>query len=229
MKLQVNLNMMRRCSLLFEFLFCINHLARLNAVSVHNWSSKFNNNPSKNWVVLVAGTNTWRNYRHQADVFHAYQIVRKNNVPAENIITFAYDDIANKPRNPFKGKVFHDYLYEDIYQGVEIDYRGKDVTRDNFVKVLKGDEKLAANKKKVLKRISLPIICFTILRIFDGDLYDPLSAVYVTTSAKETEQSWSIFCDDTDIDVCLASEYAYAWIGDSEYVSISKKPLQISP
>ncbi|KER20527.1 hypothetical protein T265_15297, partial [Opisthorchis viverrini] len=65
--------------------------------------------------------------------------------------------------------------------------------------------------------ISLPIICFTILRIFDGDLYDPLSAVYVTTSAKETEQSWSIFCDDTDIDVCLASEYAYAWIGDSEY------------
>ncbi|KER20528.1 hypothetical protein T265_10941 [Opisthorchis viverrini] len=117
--------MMRRCWLLFAFLFCINQLAWLNAVSVQNWSSIFKDKPSKNWVILVAGTNACENYRHQADVFHAYQIVRKNNVPAENIITFAYDDIANNPRNPFKGKVFHDYLYEDIYQGVEIDYRGK--------------------------------------------------------------------------------------------------------
>ncbi|KER19615.1 hypothetical protein T265_11663 [Opisthorchis viverrini] len=90
--------------------------------------------------------------RPLADVYHAYHVVRKNNVPAENIITFAYDDIANNPRNPFKGKVFHDYGHEDAYNGVIIDYRGKDVTRDNFVKVLKGDGKLEANKKKVLKR-----------------------------------------------------------------------------
>ncbi|KER18696.1 hypothetical protein T265_15884, partial [Opisthorchis viverrini] len=61
----------------------------------------------------------------QADVFHAYQLVRKNNVPAKNIITFAYDDIASNPKNPFKGKVFHDYEHRDVYNGVEIDYRGK--------------------------------------------------------------------------------------------------------
>ncbi|KER18848.1 hypothetical protein T265_15791, partial [Opisthorchis viverrini] len=87
----------------------------------------------------------------QADVYHAYQVVRENNVPPENIITFAYDDIANSRKNPFKGKVFHDYEHEDVYKGVVIDYRGKDVTRDNFLKVLKGDKKLEANKKKVLK------------------------------------------------------------------------------
>ncbi|KER19340.1 hypothetical protein T265_15574, partial [Opisthorchis viverrini] len=89
--------MMRRFSLLIAFLFCIDHVAWLEAIGNHNWSSLFNNNPSENWVVLAAGSNTWENYRHQADVYHAYQIVRQNNVPAQNIITLAYDDIANNP------------------------------------------------------------------------------------------------------------------------------------
>ncbi|KER23283.1 hypothetical protein T265_08796 [Opisthorchis viverrini] len=252
MKLQVNLKMMRRCSLLIAFLFCTNHLLWLDAVGVHNWSSLFNNNPSKNWVVLVAGTNTWENYRHQADVFDAYHVVRKNNVPAENIITFAYDDIANNPRNPFKGQVFHDCMHEDVYQGVVIDYRGKDVTRDNFVKVSKGDEKLAANKKKVLKcgpddnvfifysghglvsRISLVAeeynkLVLYVEACYSGSLFRNILprnvGIYVTTSAKENEQSWSIFCDEKYFDVCLASEYAYAWIGDSQYHDLKTRTL----
>ena len=31
----------------------------------------------------------------QADVCHAYQILRRNGVPPENIIVMMYDDIAN--------------------------------------------------------------------------------------------------------------------------------------
>ncbi|KER18980.1 hypothetical protein T265_15720, partial [Opisthorchis viverrini] len=77
--------------------------------------------------------------------------MRKNKVPPENIITFAYDDIANNPNNPFKGKVFQDDELDYVYKGVVIDYRGEDVTKNNFLKVLKGDNKLEANKKKVLK------------------------------------------------------------------------------
>lgn len=75
----------------------------------------------KLWALLVAGSNGYTNYRHQvgkcwdfffcwtshipvvtqyfeilqADICHAYQIFRHNNVPAENIITMMYDDIAN--------------------------------------------------------------------------------------------------------------------------------------
>ncbi|KER21601.1 hypothetical protein T265_10116 [Opisthorchis viverrini] len=160
------MNMLSRCSLLIAFLFCIDHVACLEAIGVHKWSSIFNNNPSKNWVVLVAGSNTWENYRHQADVYHAYRVVRANKVPAENVITFAYDDIANNPKNPFKGKVFHEYEHEDVYNGVVIDYRGKDVTRDNFVKVLKADKQLEANNKKVLKS---PYNSFTDSRIDTQD------------------------------------------------------------
>lgn len=60
-----------------------------------------------NWAVLVAGSNTYGNYRHQADVFHAYQLLKKNGFAQDRIITFAYDDIANNIKNPFKGKVFN--------------------------------------------------------------------------------------------------------------------------
>lgn len=47
-----------------------------------------------NWAVLVAGSNGWYNYRHQADVCHAYQILHKNGIPDSNIIVMMYDDIA---------------------------------------------------------------------------------------------------------------------------------------
>lgn len=77
----------------------------------------------KHWVVIVAGSNGWYNYRHQvrtsvtntvlpacqnapltphfmafsafkADVCHAYQIVHKNGIPDEQIVVMMYDDLA---------------------------------------------------------------------------------------------------------------------------------------
>lgn len=48
-----------------------------------------------NWAVLVAGSNEWVNYRHQADICHAYQILHKNGIPDSNIIVMMYDDIAH--------------------------------------------------------------------------------------------------------------------------------------
>ncbi|KER19037.1 hypothetical protein T265_15693, partial [Opisthorchis viverrini] len=70
-----------------------------------------------------------------SDVYHAYQVLRENKVPAVNIINFAYDDIANNPNNPFKGKVFHDYEHEVIYKGVVTDYRGN-LDAGEFNKIL---------------------------------------------------------------------------------------------
>ena len=39
-----------------------------------------------NYAVLVAGSNTYINYRHQADVFHHYQILIDRGFMPENII-----------------------------------------------------------------------------------------------------------------------------------------------
>ena len=46
------------------------------------------------WAVIMAGSNTFGNYLHQADACHAYQIAKKNGIPESNIIMLAYDDIA---------------------------------------------------------------------------------------------------------------------------------------
>jgi legumain len=92
------------------------------------------------------------NYRHQSDVFHAYHILLNNGMPAENIIVFAYDDIANDPQNPFPGQVFNHPDGNDVYAGVKIDYKGEEVNPENFLGVITGDEsRVSAETVKVLK------------------------------------------------------------------------------
>ena len=96
------------------------------------------------WAVIVAGSNYYYNYRHQADTCHAYQIFKDNGIPEANIIHLAYDDIANNSENPFPGQLFNKPTEagtpgEDVYAGCEIHYKGKDVTAENVLKVLKGD------------------------------------------------------------------------------------------
>eukprot|EP01086_Lenisia_limosa_P008045 TRINITY_DN286_c0_g4_i9.p1 TRINITY_DN286_c0_g4~~TRINITY_DN286_c0_g4_i9.p1 ORF type:complete len:468 (+),score=181.51 TRINITY_DN286_c0_g4_i9:34-1437(+) len=92
-------------------------------------------------VVIVAGSDTWGNYRHQADAYHAYQSVVEHGIPTENIIVMHTDDIANNRRNPLKGYV-RNYPSRDapnVYEGVPKHYTGNDVTPANFLSVLVGN------------------------------------------------------------------------------------------
>lgn len=107
----------------------------------------------KHWVVIVAGSNGWYNYRHQADACHAYQIVHRNGIPDEQIIVMMYDDIANSEDNPTPGVVINRPNGTDVYKGVLKDYTGEDVTPQNFLAVLRGDAEAVRGKGsgKVLK------------------------------------------------------------------------------
>jgi len=62
---------------------------------------------SDHWAVIMAGSNTYGNYRHQADSHHAVKIMLENGIPRENIIHLAYDDVANSRSNPFPGQLFN--------------------------------------------------------------------------------------------------------------------------
>ncbi|XP_065036611.1 vacuolar-processing enzyme-like [Musa acuminata AAA Group] len=70
------------------------------------------------WAVLIAGSNGYYNYRHQADVCHAYQILRRGGLKDENIVVFMYDDIANNEENPIPGVIINDPQGENVYAGV---------------------------------------------------------------------------------------------------------------
>jgi len=96
-------------------------------------------NGGKIWALLVAGSNEYFNYRHQADVCHAYQILHRNGIPDENIIVMMYDDIAYNEENPTKGIIINQPNGSDVYGGVLKDYTGESVNSTNFLKVLTGD------------------------------------------------------------------------------------------
>ncbi|KAL7159236.1 hypothetical protein ABFS83_01G014700 [Erythranthe nasuta] len=92
------------------------------------------------WAVLLAGSSGYWNYRHQADICHAYQILRKGGLKDENIIVFMYDDIAYNVENPRPGVLINSPHGEDVYKGVPKDYTGNDVTPNNFYNVLLGNK-----------------------------------------------------------------------------------------
>lgn len=70
------------------------------------------------WAILIAGSSGYGNYRHQADICHAYQILKRGGLKEENIVVFMYDDIANNEENPHRGKVFNKPYGPDVYPGV---------------------------------------------------------------------------------------------------------------
>ncbi|XP_059178979.1 legumain-like [Physella acuta] len=103
----------------------------------------------KHWALLVAGSNGFYNYRHQADICHAFHVLRNHGIPEENIIVMMYDDIAYSMSNPVKGEIINHPNGPNVYKGVPIHYSREEVTPEVFLKVLTGD---AEGIKKLLGR-----------------------------------------------------------------------------
>lgn len=79
------------------------------------------------WAVLVAGSNGYYNYRHQADVCHAYQVLKSHGVPDDHIIVMMYDDVANDSNNPTPGEIINHPNGTNVYAGVPKDFVGREV------------------------------------------------------------------------------------------------------
>jgi len=96
----------------------------------------------KTWAVLVAGSFGWDNYRHQADICHAYHALHSLGIPEDHIIVMMTDDIAYHKKNPFPGKIFNDdnNVMIDYYEGVPHDYTGELVSADVFTRILTGED-----------------------------------------------------------------------------------------
>ena len=62
--------------------------------------------------------NLWVVGIFQADVCHAYQILKRGGLKDENIVVFMYDDIAHNSENPYPGKIINKPDGPDVYQGV---------------------------------------------------------------------------------------------------------------
>jgi len=95
-----------------------------------------------NWAVLIAGSRSWANYRHQADVCHAYHVLHDiGGIPEEQIIVMMADDIADNDDNPYPGTIINVPHGKNVYKGVPRDYTGDDVNKHNFQRVLLGESR----------------------------------------------------------------------------------------
>ena len=95
---------------------------------------------SNNWAVLVSTSRYWFNYRHTANALSVYDTVKAMGIPDSQILLMIPDEYACNPRNPFPGSMFsHDGHAIDLYpRGVEVDYRGTEVTVESFLRLLTG-------------------------------------------------------------------------------------------
>ncbi|RKP39398.1 peptidase C13 family-domain-containing protein [Dimargaris cristalligena] len=95
---------------------------------------------TNNWAVLVCTSRFWFNYRHMANTLSMYRTVKRLGIPDSNIILMLADDAACNSRNKVPGTVYdHPSKHIDLYgQNVGVDYRGYDVTVENFIRLLTG-------------------------------------------------------------------------------------------
>ncbi|KAI0593618.1 peptidase C13 family-domain-containing protein [Biscogniauxia sp. FL1348] len=121
------------------------HLPLLLASSVLPHANYALAEHTSNWAVLVGTSRFWFNYRHLANVLSMYRTVKRLGIPDSQIILMLPDDMACNPRNAFPGTVYSNSdRAVDLYgDNIEVDYRGYEVTVENFIRLLTdrvGDE-----------------------------------------------------------------------------------------
>ncbi|KAG2073126.1 hypothetical protein BDR04DRAFT_1095313 [Suillus decipiens] len=81
-----------------------------------------------------------------------YRTVKRLGIPDSNIILMLADDIACNARNKFAGSVYAEAgRHLDLYgENIEVDYRGYEVTVENFIRLLTGRVDPSAPRSKRL-------------------------------------------------------------------------------
>ncbi|KAI8904207.1 peptidase C13 family-domain-containing protein [Powellomyces hirtus] len=107
---------------------------------------------TNNWAVLVCTSRFWFNYRHIANTLSIYHTVKRLGIPDSNIILMLSDDVACNARNHFPATVYNNAgRFLDLYgRNIEVDYRGYEVTVENFIRLLTGRHDPAVPRSKRL-------------------------------------------------------------------------------
>ncbi|KAG5224027.1 GPI-anchor transamidase family protein [Salix suchowensis] len=139
---------------LFSFkmsIFLLLFIDIATAYSSHS-SSTDTTKHTNNWAVLVCTSRFWFNYRHMANTLSLYRTVKRLGIPDERIILMLADDMACNARNKYPAQVFNNENHRlNLYgDNVEVDYRGYEVTVENFLRVLTGRHETAVPRSKRL-------------------------------------------------------------------------------
>lgn len=91
-----------------------------------------------NYAVVVGASDTWADYRHQADALAMYSMLRRHGYDDDHIILIIADNIAYDPHNLFPGTVKVIPDGENLYANAKIDYRLGDLAVSDLWDILSG-------------------------------------------------------------------------------------------
>jgi hypothetical protein len=91
------------------------------------------------WAVVIGTSDTWANYRHQADALAMYQLLKRHGYPDDHIIMVVEDNLAYDPNNIYPGVVRVRPDGENVYTNVDVDYHISDITIADLKQIMLGN------------------------------------------------------------------------------------------
>jgi ABC-type branched-subunit amino acid transport system substrate-binding protein len=90
------------------------------------------------WAVVIGTSDTWANYRHQADALAMYQLLKRHGYPDDHIILIIEDNLAYDSHNLYPGVIRVRPDGENVYVDVDVDYHISDITIDDLKQIMLG-------------------------------------------------------------------------------------------
>ena len=90
------------------------------------------------FAVVIGASDTWLNYRHQADALAMYQMLKSEGYDDDHIILIIEDNIAYDPRNVIPGNVRVTIDGENLYHDVKVDYKLSEISVNDLSDILSG-------------------------------------------------------------------------------------------
>lgn len=92
------------------------------------------------YAVVVGASDTWANYRHQADALAMYRLLRQHGYDDDHIILITEDNIASDSRNIYPGVVRVTPDGENLYENVKVDYHLSEIDLSDLNDILRGKD-----------------------------------------------------------------------------------------
>ena len=93
------------------------------------------------WALLVTPSHLWESYRHQADVFAMYQVLREHGYDDDHIVLVSEDNLAYAPENHnTPGRMYVEQGGDDVRRGAKVDYRPSQLSALDIYDILAGNQ-----------------------------------------------------------------------------------------
>ncbi len=126
------------------------------------WEQTFNDQPADTdplpdatdcWAVVISPSTTWVNYRHQADAFAMYQLLRHHGYDDDHIVLIVEDNLAYHEYNKFPGEIYVErssstvppssavgptLVNDNVRKDAVVDYHFNDLTPDDIADIMLG-------------------------------------------------------------------------------------------